>query len=66
MDITYMFMIPILQFFAEKFHSYGWAIVALTLLVRIIVWPLVASSTRSMQKMARLQPKLKALQEKYK
>ncbi len=61
-----MFMIPILQFFAEKFHSYGWAIVALTLLVRIIVWPLVASSTRSMQKMARLQPKLKALQEKYK
>lgn len=66
MDITYTFMIPVLQFFAEKFHSYGWAIVALTLLIRIIVWPLVASSTRSMQKMARLQPKLKKLQEKYK
>lgn len=66
MDINYTFMIPVLQFFAEKFHSYGWAIVALTLLIRIIVWPLVASSTRSMQKMARLQPKLKALQEKYK
>jgi membrane protein insertase Oxa1/YidC/SpoIIIJ len=59
-------MIPIMQAFAKATHSYGWAIILLTLLIRLLVWPLVASSTKSMQRMSQLQPKLKALQEKYK
>jgi YidC/Oxa1 family membrane protein insertase len=59
-------MLPLLEFFAKVTHSYGWSIILLTLAVRMIVWPLVAKSTRSMQAMSRLQPKLKALQEKYK
>lgn len=64
--LIYYFMLPMLQFFAKVTHSYGWSIILLTLLVRMIVWPLVAKSTRSMQMMSRLQPKLKALQEQYK
>jgi YidC/Oxa1 family membrane protein insertase len=64
--LIYYFMLPMLEFFAKVTHSYGWAIILLTLLVRMIVWPLVAKSTRSMQAMSRLQPKLKAMQEKYK
>lgn len=66
MDITYSFMLPVIEEIAKFCHSYGWAIVFLTLLVRIIVYPLVASSTRSMQRMSQLQPQLKAIQERYK
>jgi YidC/Oxa1 family membrane protein insertase len=65
-DITYSFMIPLMELFAKATHSYGWSIILLTLLVRLCVWPLVASSTKSMKRMATLQPKLKQLQEKYK
>ncbi len=66
MDITYSFMLPVLEWIAELCHSYGWAIVFLTILVRIIVYPLVASSTRSMQRMSQLQPQLKIIQDRYK
>ncbi|MBI4533491.1 MAG: membrane protein insertase YidC [Candidatus Melainabacteria bacterium] len=59
-------MIPILEAIAKACHSYGWAIVLLTVLVRILVYPLVASSTRSMQRMAQMQPQLKVIQERYK
>jgi YidC/Oxa1 family membrane protein insertase len=59
-------MIPILEAIYQACHSYGWAIVLLTLLVRILVYPLVASSTRSMQRMSQMQPQLKAIQERYK
>jgi membrane protein insertase Oxa1/YidC/SpoIIIJ len=65
-DITYTFLLPILQVFHDLTHSYGWAIIMLTVLVRAIVWPLQTSSTRSMQRMSLLQPALKQLQEKYK
>jgi YidC/Oxa1 family membrane protein insertase len=59
-------MIPILVWIVKQCHSYGLAIVLLTVLVRILVYPLVASSTRSMQRMTKVQPLLKAIQEKYK
>lgn len=59
-------MLPLLGLFHKLTNSYGWSIILLTLAVRILVWPLVAKSTRSMQAMSRLQPKLKAMQEKYK
>lgn len=66
MDITYFLMLPLLQFLDKTLGSYGWAILGLTLAVRIAVWPLVAASTKSMQRMSQLQPKIKQLQEKYK
>jgi YidC/Oxa1 family membrane protein insertase len=65
-DIAYKVMLPALQYFHELTRSYGWAIILLTLAVRMVVWPLVAQSTRSMQRMSKLQPELKALQERYK
>jgi YidC/Oxa1 family membrane protein insertase len=58
-------MIPMLERFAQATHSYGWAIVLLTLLVRLLVWPLVANQTRSMMRMSQLQPQIKAIQERY-
>ncbi|HWX22178.1 MAG TPA: membrane protein insertase YidC [Candidatus Binatia bacterium] len=46
--------------------SYGWAIVMITMLIKLVFWPLTAASTRSAKRMQALQPQVKALQEKYK
>lgn len=46
--------------------SYGLAIIAITFVLKAIFWPLTASSTRSMKRMAKLQPQMKALQDRYK
>jgi YidC/Oxa1 family membrane protein insertase len=46
--------------------GYGWVIVLITVLIKVIFWPLTAASTRSMKRMQALAPELKLLQEKYK
>lgn len=45
--------------------AWGLAIIALTLLVRLIMHPLTAKQMKSMEKMQKLQPQIKVLQEKY-
>jgi YidC/Oxa1 family membrane protein insertase len=45
--------------------NYGIAIILLTLIVRIVFWPLTHKGTESMKRMQELQPKLKELQAKY-
>jgi YidC/Oxa1 family membrane protein insertase len=46
--------------------SYGVAIIAITVIIKSCFWPLTTASTRSMKRMAALQPQMKAIQEKYK
>ena len=46
--------------------NYGIAIILLTLIVRIIFWPLTHKGTESMKRMQALQPQIKELQEKFK
>jgi YidC/Oxa1 family membrane protein insertase len=46
--------------------SYAFAIIAITVIIKMIFWPLTAASTRSMKRMQELQPQMKAIQEKYK
>jgi YidC/Oxa1 family membrane protein insertase len=46
--------------------NYGVAIILLTVLVRMVVFPLTIKSIRSMKKMQALQPEMNALREKYK
>ena len=46
--------------------SYGLAIIALTVIVRLCLWPLGVSQQRSMRAMQILQPKIKIIQERYK
>ena len=65
-DLTYSFMLPMLKWFAAQTHSWGWSIIGLTVLVRIIVSPLVTSSTLQMRRMSLLQPQMAALQARYK
>ena len=46
--------------------SYGLAIIALTVIVRLCLWPLGVSQQRSMRAMQILQPKMKQIQDRYK
>ena len=46
--------------------SYALAIILITIIIKGCFWPLTQASTRSMKRMAALQPQMKALQEKFK
>src|SRR2546421_4190980 len=46
--------------------SYGWAIVAITVIIKTFFWPLTQASTRSMKRMQAFQPQMAAIKEKYK
>ncbi|HEX7569191.1 MAG TPA: YidC/Oxa1 family insertase periplasmic-domain containing protein, partial [Verrucomicrobiae bacterium] len=46
--------------------GYGWTIVLITILIKLLFWPLTAKATRSMKRMQALAPELAALKEKYK
>ena len=54
----------------EKVHSFvgnwGWAIVIVTFLIKLVFYRLTAASGRSMAKMRNLAPRIKAIQERYK
>ena len=55
-----------LNFFYGFLGNYGLAIILLTIVVKLLLWPLSNASYKSMNKMKALQPKIKELQEKYK
>lgn len=46
--------------------NWGFSIIILTFIIKVLFFPLTYSSTRSMAKMQELQPKIKALRAKYK
>ena len=46
--------------------NYGIAIIILTLLIKIVLWPLGSKSYKSMSEMKRIQPLMKEIREKYK
>ena len=64
-----------LNFLLNKYHlllddlaknwSWGLAIILLTVTVRIVIWPLHAKSTHTMKRMAKLQPEMAKIKEKY-
>lgn len=51
---------------ALGFPNYGLAIILLTVVVKVVLYPLSYKQMHSMAAMQRLQPKLKEIQEKYK
>ena len=65
MDFTTL-TIEALKMLAHFVGNYGLAIIVLTIIVRMFLWPLNVSQQRSMRQMQTLQPKLKAIQERYK
>ncbi|HAA02507.1 MAG TPA: membrane protein insertase YidC [Syntrophobacteraceae bacterium] len=59
-------MLYVLKWFYKYTHNYGVAIILITVIIKIIFWPLTHKSYKSMQGMKKLQPKLNALREKHK
>jgi YidC/Oxa1 family membrane protein insertase len=61
-------VVPLLQFlkWLNRFiGNYGWSIVALTVIINLLIFPLRHRSMVSMKKMQALQPEIKAIQERY-
>ena len=54
----------------EKIHGYvgnwGWAIILLTILIKLVFFPLSAASYKSMARMKEVQPRLMTMKEQYK
>jgi YidC/Oxa1 family membrane protein insertase len=46
--------------------NYGWAIVLITIGINMVMFPLKVKSMRAMQKMQKVAPEIKSIQEKYK
>ncbi len=56
----------LLDVFFKMFHNYGIAIIVLTILVKVITYPLTAVSFKSMKRMQTIQPHVNALKERLK
>lgn len=60
------FLFDVLQLLYGVVHDYGFAIILLTVAIRLLLLPLTVKQTKSMYELQRIQPKIKELQEKYK
>lgn len=65
-DIIAKPLLWVLWFFNDYLHNYGWSIIILTILIKILFWPLTHKSYKSMKDMQKLQPKIAKIREKYK
>jgi YidC/Oxa1 family membrane protein insertase len=55
-----------MKFFYKLVPSYGVAIIIITILIKLLFWPIQAKSIRSMKEMQKFQPLMNKLKEKYK
>ncbi|HXP81190.1 MAG TPA: membrane protein insertase YidC [Verrucomicrobiae bacterium] len=55
-----------LQWLHRYVSNYGWAIVLITIAINMVMFPLKVKSMRSMMKMQKVAPEVKAIQERYK
>ena len=51
---------------AAGLESYGYPIILLTILIKLVTYPLTVKQVKSMKAMQEIQPKMKKIQEKYK
>ncbi len=65
-DIIAKPLLYILLFFNKYVKNYGVAIILLTILVKLLFWPLTYKSQKSMREMQKLQPHMAKIREKYK
>ena len=59
-------LLAILIFLNGYLHNYGLAIIALTLLIKLVLWPFTLRGTKDLKKRADYQKKLAYIQQKYK
>jgi YidC/Oxa1 family membrane protein insertase len=59
-------LLHVLKFFYSFVGNYGIAIVVLTILIKLLFWPLTQKSYASMKGMQKLQPEMQKIREKHK
>lgn len=71
-DLGYSWFEPLTRFFQwllkacyQVVPNYGWSIILITILVRVLTLPIMNRQMRSMEKMRALQPRMKEIQAKY-
>jgi YidC/Oxa1 family membrane protein insertase len=64
--VVSQFLLNFLNTIHSVVKSYGISILVLTLVIRMVLWPLQSKANRSMRQMAALAPKMQELREKYK
>ncbi len=55
----------LLQFFYDLVGNWGWAIILMTLAIKLVFFPLSAASYRSMAKMRIIMPRMQQIKERY-
>ncbi|MBF0214365.1 MAG: membrane protein insertase YidC [Magnetococcales bacterium] len=58
-------LVKVLLFFNDFLHNYGMAIVLLTVIIKLLFFPLATKSYRSMNAMKKLAPKMEELKKLY-
>jgi YidC/Oxa1 family membrane protein insertase len=64
-DLLVVPLLRSLNWIHQYVGNYGWAIIALTILINVILFPLNHKSVVSMRKMQEIQPQMKAIQDRY-
>ncbi|HST31474.1 MAG TPA: membrane protein insertase YidC [Chthoniobacterales bacterium] len=64
--IVSQFLLNFLNWIHGFLGSYGWSILALTAIIKIVLWPLQNKANYSMRRMSLLNPKVQELRDKYK
>lgn len=59
-------LVSLITLFKELLGTYGYGIIAVTIIIRLILLPLMIKQTKSSKEMQEVQPELNALKEKYK
>jgi len=65
-DIIAKPLLVTLRFFNKYLSNYGLSIILLTIIIKILFWPLTHKSYKSMKEMRKLQPMMAKIREKYK
>ena len=64
--IVCQFLLNFMNLLNSWLHDYGLAILALTTIIKLTLWPIQNRANRSMRQMAALSPKMQELKDKYK
>lgn len=65
-DVLAKPMLWLLNFFHHYIGNYGVAIILVTVLIKLVFWPITQKGMKSMKNMQKLQPKIAKLREKFK
>jgi YidC/Oxa1 family membrane protein insertase len=64
--IVCQFLLNFMNLLHSWLHDYGLAILALTTIIKLTLWPIQNRANKSMRQMAALSPKMQELRDKYK